>query len=107
MNEALKLIARFKEIDEEIKKLYREAHAAGDRVKFGHIHSPMKTIGKLDFYKALHNDQNQVLDKLGIHRYWENFGDDGASEVIDLIETVIKKFRSSCQSPKVDEENGV
>lgn len=92
MKEALELIQRYKEITREISKLYEEAYKAGNRVSFGYVYPPMRTIGKLDVYKGFLVEQDCIIDKLGIYRYEENFGDDGTSEVIDMIELVIKKF---------------
>lgn len=94
MHVTLELISRYKEIDEEIGQLFKQAREAGHRVSWGNITPPLREIGKEEEYLNLYKEQDKLLECLGIHRYWENFGDDGTSEVIDMIEMVIKKFHN-------------
>ena len=95
MNRALELISDYKELDTQIGILFQEAYDAGYRVGWGNIQPQLKKIGKYEEYRAIYSEQDVILKKLGIQRFWEDFGLDSTSEVIDMIETVIRKFMVS------------
>jgi len=92
MRNALKLIQRYKDIDAEIFKLESLARDLNIRVGYGYKYSAMEKLGKLEIYETLYHEQDDILESLGIGRYTENFGDDGTSEVVGMIDTVIRKF---------------
>jgi hypothetical protein len=78
-------VKAYNDAEKIMGELRVDAFKQGARPRWGYFQQELQSVGLWDEYDKQSKIQDALMEEHGLSRVWENFGDDGTSEVFSFL----------------------